>query len=341
MLSRDAWLFAALGWDPTWQRRVPGRVKLVWNTALAFVAGALATLAVIAVLALPSGLRYLPIGIMVLGSLTLAAVQVLLRRELLGRLDTDADQHAAREIQRRLLPVALPTMAGLDLAHHYAPFRVVGGDYYDVVPLDDSSLLIAMADVSGKGTGAALLTASVQAILHFAVFGAEAHDGPCLPPLERLAAGLNAHLALHTQTNRFVTMVIAVLDLRSRRLRYVNAGHNPPLALLPDGGVRRLDATGLPLGMLEAATYACSELDLPAGTTLLFYTDGLSEHPNPGFDLYGEARICQSLRANASRPARDAMAALLEDVTRFAGDEPAGDDTAILLVRLLREHRDS
>jgi sigma-B regulation protein RsbU (phosphoserine phosphatase) len=183
-----------------------------------------------------------------------------------------------------------------------------------------------MADVSGKGTGAALLTASLQALVHFT----QANERS----LEAAAAAVNRHLVRFAPPGRFVTMVLGVLDVERRRLRYVNAGHHPPLGVTAAGAVLRLAATGLPLGMLEAATYAADEVDLPRGTVFLFYTDGLVERADRAGEFFGEDRIVDALRRRASgATAAEILSSLVTDAEHFArGVEPA-DDVALLIVR--------
>ena len=186
------------------------------------------------------------------------------------------------------MPAELPRAPGFDLAARYAPFREIGGDFYEVAPLDARRWLIAMADVSGKGTGAALLTASVQALVHFA----QANE----PSLEAAMAAMNKHLVRFAPPGRFVTMVLGILDIEHRPFRYVNAGHNPPLGVTTAGAVLHLAATGLPLGMLEPSTYTGADVDLPPGTTCLFYTDGLVERANRADEFFGEDRTLAILR---------------------------------------------
>jgi hypothetical protein len=227
-------------------------------------------------------------------------VQVLVRREVLRRVYVEADQIAARQIQARLMPGELPTAPQFDLAARYSPVREIGGDYYEVAPIDARHWLIAMADVSGKGTGAALLTASLQALVHFA----HANE----PSLEATAAAMNRHLVRFAPPGRFITMVLGILDVERRRLRFVNAGHNPALGVAADGTVLRLTATGLPVGMLEPATYEAGEVDFPAGTVCLFYTDGLVERANRADEFFGEDAFwrpcagCQEHRQGRSLP---------------------------------------
>jgi phosphoserine phosphatase RsbU/P len=336
--TRDAWLFALLGWDPTWERRVPARVKALWAVAISVLTGTPSLLAVIAAFHLPPERRWLPFAILVPFMLAIPVLQVTLRREFLRRLDTEADERAARAIQARLLPAALPATPGLELAHHYAPFRIVGGDFYDAIPLDGSRLLVVMADVAGKGTGAALLTATLQAILHYTAYrlvaGGDMEPSRALAP-EALAAAIDAHLLRHTEANRFATMVLAVLDPSARRMRYVNAGHAPPLGVTADGSALRLESTGPPLGLLEGASWTCGEVALAPGTTIVFHTDGLSERPGPAGALLGEERIVAALRAAAGQPADRALPAVLREADRFASGTPAEDDTALLVVRAL------
>src|SRR5574338_581860 len=128
-------------------------------------------------------------------------------------------------------------------------------------------------------------------------------------------------------------MVLGVFDVERRRLRYINAGHNPPLVLTSSGEAVRLSPTGLPLGMLPGSTYSAAEVDLPPGTTCLFYTDGLVERENRSDDFYGEDRIVTALRGLSGVSAGEMLKALVADADRFArGVEPA-DDVALLLLR--------
>jgi len=326
MRHRDALLFAATGWDPTWQRRLSAPARAVWATMVGALSTVFCGALLLAWLHLPPDDQWLLYVLAASWLLTVAVVQVLVRREVLTRIDIEADQIAARQIQARLLPSELPAAPGFDLAARYSPFREIGGDFYDVVALGDGRWLVVMADVSGKGTGAALLTASLQALVHFA-FANE-------PSLEAAAAAINAHLARFAPPGRFVTMVLGVLDLERRRLRYVNAGHNPPLGVTPAGAVLRLGATGLPLGLFEAAAYTADEVDLPPGTTCVFYTDGQVERANRSGEFLGDDRLIESLRRSPrGATAAEILAALVADADRFAqGVEPA-DDVALLVVR--------
>lgn len=323
---RDTLLFATTGWDPTWQRQLSARARTVWATVVALLSAYFFAAGFLAWLYLPTDRRWMPFALAGLWFLTISVVQVLVRREVLRRVEVEADQIAAQQIQARLLPERLPESPGFDLAAHYSPFREIGGDFYEVAPLDDRRWMVVMADVAGKGTGAALLTASLQALVHFAL----ANDAS----LEAAAAAINRHLVRFAPAGRFITMVLGVLDVEERRLHYVNAGHNPPLGVTADGEPLRLEATGVPLGMIESASYTAAQIDLPAGTICLFYTDGLAERANRADAFFGEERILDSLRrASHQTPAADVIAAVVDDANRFAGRVEAADDVALLVVR--------
>jgi sigma-B regulation protein RsbU (phosphoserine phosphatase) len=325
MRHRDVLLFAATGWDPTWERRLSARARAVWAVLVSLLSAIVFAAAFLAWLYAPLARRWMPFALVALWLVVVAVVQVLVRREVMRRLDVEADQIAAQQIQVRLLPASLPRAPGLDLAARYAPFREIGGDFYEVAPLDERRWLIAMADVSGKGAGAALLTANLQALVHFA-FANE-------PSLEAAVTAINKHLVRFAPAGRFVTMVLGILNIERRRFRYVNAGHNPPLGVTATGDVLRLDATGLPLGMLELSTYTATEVELPPGTSCLFYTDGLVERSNRAEEFFGEDRVLGTLHRLSDEPAANVLAALIADADGFAHGVQPADDIALLVVR--------
>jgi serine phosphatase RsbU (regulator of sigma subunit) len=192
----------------------------------------------------------------------------VLASEFLRKTRMEADATAARSIQRTLQPETLDAPPGYDIDASSEPFRIVGGDYFDVVRLSGSRTLIAVADVSGKGMAAALLSANLQALVRTL---ATMDDDP-----RQLASRMNQHLSRHTPGDRFATAVFIVLDHESGALTAVNAGHNPPI-LVWGGKAERLQATGIPLGMFEQSVYAVQPAELPPGGVLLVFTDGLTD----------------------------------------------------------------
>jgi len=188
--------------------------------------------------------------------------------EIVRKTQLEADQMAAQQIQRTLQPEKLEELVGYEMEVFYEPFRAVGGDYFDVIDLPGNRTLFAVADVSGKGMAAALLAANIQALVRsLANIDAE--------PLV-LANQINKHLSRYTPSNRFATAVFVVLSRDSGELTYVNAGHNSPIVFC-DGSETSLEATGMPMGLLSGAEYEAGAAIVPFGSTLLLFTDGLTD----------------------------------------------------------------
>ena len=195
-------------------------------------------------------------------------LNVMLTSEFLRKTQLESDQIAAQRIQQTLHPDALPQPLGYQLEAFYRPFRAVGGDYFDVINLSENQTLFALADVSGKGTAAALLASNIQALVR-SIAGADAD-------VVALASRINQHLSRYTPGDRFATAVFIVLSRDSGEITYVNAGHNPAL-VCGSGSTKLLEATGLPLGLFAAASYEKRVTALAPGETLLIYTDGLTD----------------------------------------------------------------
>lgn len=231
----------------------------------------------------------------------------------------------ARRIQARLLPGPPPEVAGLEIAGVSESAREVGGDYFDHFLLADGRLLLAVADVSGKGVPAALLMSAVRAGLI-----TQPSEG------ERPADVLRRiHLFLYrsVEPGQFVTAFLAFLDASSGHLEYCNAGHNPPIVVSPDGALSRLECGGLVLGIVEDASYETGEMTLAPGALLAIFTDGVTEAQNPAGELWGEDALIELLRALRSEPPRRLASRLLESVRAFESGRPASDDVTLLLVR--------
>jgi len=195
-------------------------------------------------------------------------VNTMLTAEFLRKTELESDQIAAQRIQRTLQPDSLDQRPGYQMEAYYRPFRAVGGDYFDVIDVAENQTLFALADVSGKGTPAALLASNIQALVR-SMSSTEAD-------VLALASRINRHLSRYTPRDRFATAVFILLNRDSGEIAYVNAGHNPPL-LCGSGSTRSLDATGVPLGLFAAATYEKRVATIAPGDTLLIYTDGLTD----------------------------------------------------------------
>jgi sigma-B regulation protein RsbU (phosphoserine phosphatase) len=198
----------------------------------------------------------------------------------------------------------------------------VGGDYYDVLPLSDSSLGIAIADVVGKGISAALLMANLQAAVR--AFAENAHS-----PAE-VCERINSVMCINVASGKFITMFYCVLDAAKRKLTYSNAGHNPPILLRGDATLR-LEEGGALLGVFRDWKYEQWSVELEAGDRLLLYTDGLSEAENLSREEFGEGRLIDALRRFRSLPAGEIQSRILNEVREFCHGN-FHDDATLLVI---------
>ncbi len=261
-----------------------------------------------------------------------ATASLAMAREL-GEANKQLDREARviADIQRSLLPAALPQRNGLDLAAYYQTSKNAGGDLYDFFHLPDGRLGMLIADVSGHGTPAAVVMAILHAIAHTIPSG---HDDPA-----QLMAGINATLTARYTSDggTFVTAFYGIFDPRSRSLTFTSAGHNPPLV----HSARRENVTmlgsvqSLPLGILADTVYKSDRVTLEPRDTLLLYTDGITEARNRRGTMYTEARLVDLLsRCAEAATAQETLDALLIDVDEFVDGTPAGDDRTILVAKV-------
>jgi sigma-B regulation protein RsbU (phosphoserine phosphatase) len=228
----------------------------------------------------------------------------------------------ARAIQEGFLPKEIPQLAGYEIAAAWQSARVVGGDYFDVLPFDGEMRGLCIADVAGKGLPAAMLMSNLQA----AVRGLAS---PSLAP-EELCSRLNALLCRNMASDRFVTLFYAQLDGASRRLRYVSAGHNPPFIVRRDGSYERLDEGGGVLGVFPNQAFNGDIVQLHSGDRLVLYTDGLTEARNSEDEEFGEERLLRVLQENVALSALEVQKNLLQSVAEFS--RGVWQDDATLLV---------
>jgi sigma-B regulation protein RsbU (phosphoserine phosphatase) len=239
---------------------------------------------------------------------------------------TDLDE--ARKVQQQLLPRELPCLPDWDLAAACRPARVVSGDYCDVLDLPGGQVAVALGDVAGKGFGPALVMAGLRALAHAWL----PHRTADLPGLLR---ELNAYLLATTPDDMFVTLFLAVLDLSAGRLRYVNAGHVPPLVLAGPGvEPLPLPASGLVLGVLPDVAFEECRVRLKPGSLLAVFSDGVTDATDRAGQMFHQRRVVEALRQGWGGTARHTLAHLLQAVEAFAqGLEQADDVSAILLRR--------
>lgn len=241
------------------------------------------------------------------------------RRQLARK---EAELSFALEVQRALFPRQLPQCSGLEFAGVCIPARGISGDYYDVIRFPDERLVFAIADISGKGISAAILMANMQALLRTL-----AETG--IPPSE-VCSRLNRHLHQVTDESKFATFFYAEWNGSTRYLRYVNAGHHPPIVLGSSGG-RQLSEGGFPIGMFAACEFQTGELALQPGDLLVLYSDGLTEATKSG-EEFGDKRLKSEIEKRSQQALGDIQAGVLESVRKWAGDE-LEDDMTLLMVR--------
>lgn len=234
----------------------------------------------------------------------------------------------AASIQQRILPAALPVIEGYDLFGINIPTKMVGGDYYDAVPLENGSFLLVVADVAGKGIPAALLVSSFHAYL--SAYASTACS------LTELAHKLNRSIFEASTAERFITAIVGIFDPATARLETINAGHNPAYHLRADGTLRHLTAGGIAFGMLDMDfPYETDCVTLEPGERVLFYTDGVTEAMNLHGNQYDSTgALARFMRENVPESAEQFIRDLIADVVAFTGSAPQSDDiTALYLFR--------
>jgi len=229
----------------------------------------------------------------------------------------------AKQVQTRLFPQSQPAIRTLAYAGICHPARSVGGDYYDFLDLGNRRLGLVLADIAGKGMGAALLMANLQAAVRSQC--ATAWEQP-----ERFLRSVNQLLYQNTAAGDYATLFFAQYDDATRRLRYSNCGHPPALLLRGGRGLERLGATSTVVGLFEKWDYAMEERELAPGDAVLLYTDGATEAANREGEEFGENRLLEAAREHRDLSPPELLAALAERTLAFSPQEQADDITLVV-----------
>jgi sigma-B regulation protein RsbU (phosphoserine phosphatase) len=230
----------------------------------------------------------------------------------------------ALEIQKNLLPKKSPKIDGYDIEGISKPTKAVGGDYFDFVKIKDDEWLIVIADVSGKGVPASLLMANLQAAIRTIA--------PLNLPLKSLLKNINKLIYDNTSPEKFITLFIAKIDNKNNVLRYINAGHNPPLFINSQNTIRELSEGGLILGIIQdVEDFEEGEIKLQSGDVIFCYTDGLSEAFN-GDEEFGIDRIHSILSTNNNN-SKEIIEEMLKRVEKFTGDNEQYDDITMISIK--------
>jgi sigma-B regulation protein RsbU (phosphoserine phosphatase) len=262
---------------------------------------------------------------------TLASVAAIrvenarLTEEQMERERLEREQQVASEIQQRFLPATAPVVAGYELQGISFPCYEVGGDYYDFIQREDGRLVVALGDVSGKGTAAALLMSCLHAAVHAQ---ADIHDS-----LVKTISAVNRYLVDSIPANRFVTLFYAELDPKSGALSFLNAGHNPPLIVHTGGTMEQLASGGLPLGIMPNADFREGRTKLYPGDVLVIYSDGVSEATNPSGEEFGPTRLYEVVARNLDASAGGIRDRIESALTKFCQGTPAADDITLVICK--------
>lgn len=264
-----------------------------------------------------------------LGGFLLMNLLVLL--EVADRLSLKRDLEVAKEIQNAMLPEGTWSGPGVEAFGLTKPANTVGGDFYDILPQPDGTVIVALGDVAGKASPAALLMALLLAILRTLV------DENM--PLPALVKRLNLQVARHAPASRFITLFLGSYTPSTGRLEFVNAGQTPPLLRRQNGSIERLMSGGIALGMFEGSTYESGELHLNPGDALLMYSDGLTEAESPDGVPFDEAGLERTLALYAGAYQQSAAAelgnAVFGAVERHRRDRRLADDLTVLVLSRL------
>ncbi len=253
-------------------------------------------------------------------------------RESIERAGSERELMLARRIQQSFLLSDFPRHPRLEIHATNLSSREVSGDFYDVVPTGDDGYLLAIADVSGKGVPAALLSAMLQASLRTQA-----------SPRVRVAdvmASLNTLVCRRPETGQFATFFLAAVTGNEPSLSFTNAGHNFPVLFRAGQPARTLETGGLVVGMMEGAPYQEERVALESGDRVVFYTDGLSEAARADGEMFGEERIVRLFGGlPAELSARELVERTLAGLRAFLGDAEPGDDVTVMVLRVLGRPR--
>lgn len=261
-----------------------------------------------------------------LSTLALASEEsISMQRQMIEKQRMEKELALAREIQMSLLPQTTPEIPGYECCWVFEPCYQVGGDYFDFLPVSDSEVAIAIGDVSGKSTPAAMIMASVQAALRTVVAMRETNP--------RVAIERINQILCDRQSKKYVTFVYQILNYKTHELSYVNAGHCYPLLVRTDGSVERLETGGMVMGFFRDIVYQSGTQHLEPGDLLLLYTDGVSELMNEHEEEFGVEGITTVLVENRARSAAEVKNALLSAIDQHRKSLEAGDDITFLLLK--------
>ena len=261
------------------------------------------------------------------GSLAIVSIEnQRLFKEALEKQKLEEDLEIAHDIQKNLLPHKIPSFSNFDVVAHTAFSKQVGGDYYDVITLDNNNFCVAIADVSGKGVSAALMMANLQAFLKtICKQGMQIDEATGL---------INDLITENTTEGKFITFFWAIIENDSKQMLYVNAGHNHPL-LISKGKIKKLDKGGIILGVMKTMIpYSSEKLQLEKDDVIVLFTDGVSEAMNQNGEEFSDERLEKLSLSLAEKPAKEISNAIQNEVSKFAYGTVQSDDITLMVIKV-------
>lgn len=244
----------------------------------------------------------------------------------------DAELAIAADIQQSFLPGVIPQIEGFEIAGTNIPAKEVGGDFFDVmplevIPLNNKCMGVMIADVSGKGVPAALFMALSRIVIRV--------SATMFSKVSDVISFANPVISRDSRTGMFVTVFYGMLDSEKHTFTYVNAGHNPPLLFRVGSDIpEELEATGIAMGALEDAPYGQGEVSLFSGDVVVMYTDGVTEAVNDKDEMFEVPRLTRVVLENRTLPAKEMIDAIIREVTKFSQEQPQYDDITLMVIRV-------
>jgi phosphoserine phosphatase RsbU/P len=264
-----------------------------------------------------------------LGNIAIISLEnARLFQETLEKQKLEEEMALARNIQNRLLPKDIPQFENLKIHGLNIPSKHVGGDYFDVIKIEEDLIAITIADVSGKGMPASLLMSNLQASLHSLVY--ENRN------LSKLVGQINNVIYRNTDPEKYITFFIGIFNLNTYEFHFVNAGHNPPYVFTKNEEIKELSDGGIILGMMPDIKYKVGKIKLNKNDWLVTYTDGVTEAMTAEDEEFEEKRVIDFIKMNSDCPSPEQFNKLLiEKINEFVGDVPQNDDITLLTLRIL------
>ena len=237
----------------------------------------------------------------------------------------DKELEMARGIQQRLMPQEIPEVNGLEVYGESRPCFEVAGDYYDIINNNEGNTFMVIADVSGKGAGAAMIMANLQASIRV---GLEITED-----FSDFIARINNHIFRNTSSSEFITLFIGAWEPSTGLFHYINAGHNPPFMIDKNGNITTLGATGLILGVLPDQQYERKLIKIEPGSVITIFTDGLEEAMNPQNEMFGQDRIIDIIKSSKDMTAKEIVKTVQEKAIEFCSGKPFHDDLTMIVIK--------